>query len=227
LTYNRRMHASSGSLQEAWSRFRDRWWLKALGFSAYLTAFMVLYFVLLRHPLFPVRILPLTALDGWIGFAPWSLILYASLWFYISLVPNLLNSWNEMGVYLVQVTLLSLLGFGLFLFWPSAVPAPDIDWTQHPSVAFLKSVDASGNACPSMHAAFAVLTAVWLFRLLRHLRAPRWLQVTNLLWCIGILYSTLATKQHVALDLYAGVPLGLAVAFLPAWPFHSPLPQRA
>lgn len=226
MTYNRHMDAaSSAALHEAWSRWCDRWWLKTLGYSAYLTAFMVLYFVLLRHPLYPVRTLPLTALDGWIGFAPWSLLLYASLWFYISLVPTLLNDWNEMGAYLVQVTVLSLLGFGLFLFWPTAAPAPHIDWTQHPSVAFLKSVDASGNACPSMHAAFAALTAVWLYRLLRHLKAPRWSQAVNLLWCFGILYSTLATKQHVALDLYAGVPLGVAVAFLPAWPFRTPLPE--
>ena len=227
MTYNRPMHGSPAYLQSAWSRFQDRWWLKTLGFSAYLTAFMVLYFVLLRHPLYPPHVLPLTSLDGWIGFAPWSLILYASLWFYISLVPNLLNDWNEMGAYLVQVTLLSLIGFSLFLFWPSAAPTPDIDWTLHPSVAFLKSVDASGNACPSMHAAFAALTAVWLFRLLRHLRAPLWLQLANLLWCLGILYSTLATKQHVAMDLYAGVPLGLLIALLPPWPFRDPILQRA
>lgn len=224
MTYNRPMDAvSSAALHQAWSRFCGRWWLKALGFSAYLTAFMVLYFVLLRHPFYPVRILPRTALDAWIGFAPWSLLLYASLWFYISLVPTLLNSWNEMGVYLVQVTLLSLIGLGFFLLWPTAAPAPDIDWTQHPSVAFLKSVDATGNACPSMHAAFAAFTAVWLFRLLRHLGAAAWLQVLNLLWCTGILYSTLATKQHVALDLYAGVPLGVAIALLPSWPFPTPL----
>jgi membrane-associated phospholipid phosphatase len=219
--------ASSAALNDAWSRWRDRWWLKSLGFSVYLTVFMVLYFVLLRHPLYPVRTLSRTALDGWIGFAPWSLLLYVSLWFYISLVPTFLNSWSEMGAYLVQVTVLSVLGLGLFLFWPTAVPAPDIDWTQHPSVAFLKSVDASGNACPSMHAAFAAFTAVWLYRLLRHLRAPRGWQVVNLLWCLGILYSTLATKQHVALDLYAGVPLGVAIALLPSWPFPTPLPEPA
>ena len=104
--------------------------------------------------------MPLTALDRAIGFAPWSLILYGSLWFYISLVPSLFHAWQEMRVYLVQVTLLSFVGFAIFLFWPTAVPPADIDWSAHPSVAFLKSVDATGNACPSLHVAFAVLTAV-------------------------------------------------------------------
>jgi hypothetical protein len=210
--------APSAALPRAWSRFRDRWWLKNLGYSAYLTAFMTVYFVLLRHPIFPVHTLPLTALDRVIGFAPWSLVVYASLWFYISLVPSLFHAWSEMRVYLMQVTLLSLIGFAIFLFWPTAVPVADIDWSAHPSVAFLKSVDASGNACPSLHVAFAVLTAVWLYRLLDHVGAPLWMQLINLAWCVGIIYSTLATKQHVSWDVYAGAPLGLVVAYLPARP---------
>ncbi|HEY1992379.1 MAG TPA: phosphatase PAP2 family protein, partial [Gammaproteobacteria bacterium] len=203
--------ASHRTFQQAWSRFAFRWWLKTAGITAYITGFMCVYFTLLRHPLFPVTTLPLTALDRAIGFAPWSLFLYATLWFYISLVPGLLWSWNEMREYLLQVTLLSLLGFAVFLFWPTAVPTSLIDWSRHPAVAFLKSVDAAGNACPSLHAAFAVLSAVWLQRLLAYLGVPRPVQLCNWLWCLGILYSTLATKQHVALDLYAGVVMGLAV----------------
>ena len=218
-----RAPSATAALREAWQRFTFRWWLKTLGYSVYLTGFMALYFALLRHPLFPVRTLPLTRLDAWISFAPWSLVLYASLWFYISLVPSLFRVWEEMRVYLIQVTVLSGIGFALFLFWPTAVPTPGIDWSEHPTVAFLKAVDASGNACPSLHVAFAVLTAVWLNRLLRHFGATVWLLALNILWCLGILYSTLATKQHVALDLYAGAALGYAITLLPPRPFLSPL----
>lgn len=229
MTYNRPMAASSyATLRELGKRFCERWWLIQLGFAAYLTVFMVVYFVLLRHPLFPVTVMPLTALDRAIGFAPWSLVFYASLWLYISLVPSFLRVWEEMRVYLIQTTALGCIGFVLFLLWPTAAPAPDIDWSQHPSVAFLKAVDASGNACPSLHVAFAVLTLVWMQRLLRHIAAPAWLQVLNLLWCLGILYSTLATKQHVALDLYAGALLGYAITWLPPRPFFlAPYPRRA
>lgn len=202
----------SGGLREARERFAFRWWLKTLGITAYITGFMFLYFTLLRHPLFPVTVMPLTGLDRLIGFVPWSLGLYAMLWIYISLVPGLLWSWNEMREYLLQVTLLGLFGFAVFLFWPTAVPDALIDWSTQPSVAFLKSIDAAGNACPSLHVAYAVLTGIWLQRLGRHLGAATWLQVLNWLWCLGILYSTLATKQHVALDLYAGALLGAAMA---------------
>lgn len=198
----------SGGLHEAWRRFAFRWWLKTLGITAYLTGFMFLYFTLLRHPLFPVTIMPLTGLDHLIDFAPWSLVLYVTLWFYISLVPSLLWSWSEMREYLRQVTLLGSLGFAIFLLWPTAVPDALVDWSAHGPMAFLKSVDAAGNACPSLHVAYAVLTAIWLQRLCRHLGAPTVVCVLNWLWCAGILYSTLATKQHVALDLYAGVLLG-------------------
>lgn len=187
-----------------------------------MSLFFVGYFWLLRHPMFPVTIVPLTALDRWIGFQPWAIALYASLWLYISLVPMLLRSGRELLPYLSAVTLLTCVGFVIFFFWPTAVPRPDIDWARYPSVAFLKSVDASGNACPSLHVAFSALTCIWLERWLRRAAAPPALRAVNLLWCLAIAYSTLATKQHVVLDAAAGGALGLAIAaphlyFQSAW----------
>jgi len=32
----------------------------------------------------------------------------------------------------------------------------------------------------------------------------------NACWCVGICYSTLATKQHLLIDVLAGAALGLA-----------------
>ena len=37
-------------------------------------------------------------------------------------------------------------------------------------------------------------------------------RVANWLWCLGILYSTIATRQHVAIDVAAGAVLGAVVA---------------
>lgn len=204
------------------TRCREHWLLKMLGTTTGITAFMFVYFWLLRNPVFPVSIMPLTPLDRWIPFQPWALLPYATLWLYISLVPALLHLRREMAPYLGAVALLSIVGFMLFFFWPTEIPKPDIDWLRYPSVEFLKTVDASGNACPSLHVAFAVLTACWLNRLLRQIGAPRILRWLNLGWCAVIAWSTLATKQHVALDLEAGALLGFAVAvlqlhLLPRW----------
>lgn len=187
--------------------------LKGLCTTVAISLFMVVYFTLLRHPLFPVTLVPLTWLDRLVAFEPWSLLPYASLWFYISLVPLLLVK-RELPLYLSSVVLLAILGFGIFLFWPTAVSAPDIDWRRYPSIAFLKSVDASGNAAPSLHVAYAVLTALWLHRLLKRMGAPLVTQLLNGAWCIAIVYSTLAIKQHLALDVLAGGALGSAVAIL-------------
>jgi membrane-associated phospholipid phosphatase len=73
---------------------------------------------------------------------------------------------------------------------------------------FLKTVDLGGNACPSLHAAFAVFSAICIRRLFRSLGMPGYAETLNWIWCAAILYSTLATKQHVLLDLVAGSLLG-------------------
>jgi membrane-associated phospholipid phosphatase len=189
------------------------WWpAKMIGTTFGMTAFFVVYFWLLRHPAYPVTIMPLTAVDRLIGFWPEALPLYLSLWFYVSLAPALLTDHCELVSYGLAALALSVIGLGLFFFWPTAVPLPEVDWSRHPSFAFLKSADASGNACPSLHVAFAVFTGVWFGRLLRQMSAGGFLRALNWLWCLGILYSTIAIRQHVALDVLAGAVLGATVA---------------
>jgi membrane-associated phospholipid phosphatase len=182
-----------------------------------MTTFFVAYFWLLRHPFFRLTTMPLTTVDRLVGFWPESLLLYCSFWLYVPLAPALLIDRRELISYGLAAIGLSVIGMGIFLFWPTTLPQCDVDWSQHPSFAFLKSVDASGNACPSLHVAFAVFTAVWLDRLLRQLGAGRPVRVINCLWCLGILYSTLATRQHVSLDVLAGTVLGLGVATAHLW----------
>jgi membrane-associated phospholipid phosphatase len=50
--------------------------------------------------------------------------------------------------------------------------------------------------------------------LLRRFGAPLWMLIFNGAWCIGIVYSTLATRQHVAVDVLAGLLLGALAAYL-------------
>src|SRR5699024_9701900 len=123
------------------------------------------------NPQFPVTAVAWTPLDHWIGFNAWAIVPYASLWFYISLVPAFLLL-REAAAYISTVLLISLIGFTIFLFWPTTVVQPDIDWALYPSVAFLKNVGEPANACPSMHVAFSVLTALWLHRLLKRVACP-------------------------------------------------------
>jgi hypothetical protein len=201
-----------GWLREVGRRVRQFWLAKLLGTSLGMATFFVVYFWLLRHPIFSVTIMPFTAVDRLIGFHPEALPLYLSLWFYVSLAPALLTDRRELFSYGVAAVVLSAIGLGIFLLWPTIVPRSAVDWQQRPSFIFLKSVDAAGNACPSLHVAFAVFTGAWFERLLRQMRAERWVRALNGLWCTGIVYSTVATNQHVALDAFAGVALGAGVA---------------
>jgi membrane-associated phospholipid phosphatase len=179
-----------------------------------ITAFFVAYFWVLHHPQSPLTTMPLTALDRALDFRPEALPLYLSLWLYVSLAPALLKSGRELSAYGLATLALSVVGLCIFILWPTTIPASDIDWAKHPSVAFLKSVDVASNACPSLHVAFAVFTALWLERLLLEMRTGVGLRVLNLLWCLGILYSTIAIRQHVVLDVVAGALLGGLVAAL-------------
>jgi len=75
-----------------------------------------------------------------------------------------------------------------------------------------QAVDAAGNACPSLHVAAATFTVVRVAELLQRAAAPAWLHLINAAWFVAIVYSTLAIKQHVALDAVAGALLGVAFA---------------
>lgn len=189
-------------------------WIKAIGTPLAIGLFFVGYFLTLRNPLFPVTTMPLLAADQWLPFMPELLPLYASLWLYVSMQPALLADMRELGSYGLGALGLSLAGFAIFLLWPTQVPAFDIDWAAHPGFERLKRLDVAGNACPSLHAAFAVYTACWLRRALADIRAPRLLRMLNWLWCAGIVVATVAVRQHVVLDAMAGVALGALVAGL-------------
>lgn len=189
------------------------WWpAKMLGTTLGMTVFFTAYFWILNHPIYPVTVMPLIAPDRWIAFQPAALPLYLSLWFYVSLAPALVIDRRQLASFGMAWVALSVIGLGIFLRWPTAVPPAAIEWSEHSWFAFLKAADAAGNACPSLHVAFAIFSAIWFHRLLREMGMGRILRSLNWVWCAGILYSTVAIRQHVALDVLAGIPLGAAVA---------------
>ena len=182
--------------------------LKAIGTMVFIAVFFGAYFYLLKNPAFPTTTMPFTPLDRLIGFYPPAMPLYISLWVYVSLPPLLLATRGELYRYGLAMAGTCLAGLSIFYFWPTAVPLADVDWTAHRGVDFLKNIDASGNACPSLHVATALFSGLWLHHLLRRFSGPHWLLALNWLWCIGIVYSTLATRQHVAIDVAGGLALG-------------------
>lgn len=170
--------------------------------------FFQFYFHLLHHPAYPVTVMPATAVDAAIAFSPAWVLVYFSLWVYVSLPGALQKGWWPLCWHGVSAWMLCVIGLTIYYFHPTTFVQPPVDWSTMPPGRILQSVDLAGNAFPSMHVAYALFACAWLQRELRQMQAPRWLHMANILWCLAIAYSTLATKQHVWWDVVAGTALG-------------------
>lgn len=202
--------------QETWrgvlTAATAHFWFKIFGFSGFITVFFWAYLYLLKNPAMPVVTMPVTAVDRLVGAEPMALPFYLSLWLYVTLPPGLMATRREIAVYGGWLGCMCLVGLGIFYFWPSAVPPANIDWAMYPGMTFLKGVDGAGNACPSLHVATAVFSAFWLHRQLPTLGLGKGWRLFSACWCIAILYSTMATKQHMAVDVVMGAALAGAFA---------------
>jgi hypothetical protein len=205
-------HPSQRWASDLGLRFRRYLPLKVVGTTVWTWLFFIGYFHLLREPTGPVTVMPITALDRWIPFQPAALIPYFSLWVYVGVAPGLQLTFRELLSYGLWVSALLLTGLGFFYLWPNQIPTIPKDPTDFPGFEILRGVDAAGNACPSMHVAAAIFTAIWVDHVFRLVRVPAWLRAVNGAWFLAIVYSTLATRQHVALDALAGAALGIAFA---------------
>jgi hypothetical protein len=197
-------------------RLRRLFLLKLSGVTAVIGLFFVAYFHVLRHPAHPVTVVPLTPLDALIGFEPAMLVPYVSLWLYVGIAPGLQLTLRRLADYGLWAGALGATGLAAFYFWPTVVP-PSIGsgvvpgW---PGFETLRGLDAAGNACPSLHVAFAVFTAAWIEHVLRAVRVPPLLRLLNLGWVLAIVWSTLAIRQHAVLDVAVGALLGAMFALL-------------
>lgn len=196
------------------ARIWPHFWLKSWGTSAFMTVFFTAYIYLLKNPHGPVTEMPTTIVDEWVTLQPWSVTIYVSLWLYVSLPPALMANRADLVGYGWRIGLLCLIGLGIFFAWPTAVPPTHVDWAQYPGMSVLKGVDAAGNACPSLHVATAVFSAFWLHWMSPWYGGGKAWRIANVVWCLAIAYSTLATRQHVFVDVCAGAVLGAAMAWL-------------
>ncbi len=204
--------ASRAWPREVARRLATLWPVKALGTTAFMALFFWAYFSVMRYPLGVPYVMPEIALDHWIPFTATSYPVYVSLWVYVSLPPALLGNLRALlhcGLWIALMCTSCLLFFWLV---PTQTPAFDIDWSQYPSMSTIKSMDAAGNAFPSLHVASAVFAALWLNRLFVHIQTPPALRWISLLLCIAIAWSTVASRQHVTLDVLAGAAVGLVFA---------------
>ncbi len=213
------MDLAESALPRTWyargaERLMHLWFFKATGTAAFMGIFFYSYFAVLHSPIGVVTIMPLTWVDDWIAFWPPAFYLYASLWVFTALVPALQPSLLRLVAYGCGIGSLCLTALVIFSFFPTAVPYEFSSWFTDPSLSLLRSLDLAGNACPSLHVATAIFTAMVMHQLLRDLEAPPWVKQASWLWCALIVYSTMAIKQHVFWDVLAGMVLGVFFGWL-------------
>ena len=176
--------------------------------------FFIAYFAVQRHPSHAALLMPSTTLDAIIPFQPAALLAYLTLWIYIGIGPGLQRSVREFAVYGAWLCGLCVSGLAIFYLWPTRVPAIVAVTSGFPGFSTLRRVDETGNACPSMHVAVAIFTVIRVDEIMRSMRIPLTLRLANAAWFALIVYSTLAIKQHVVLDVVAGAILGLLFAIM-------------
>jgi hypothetical protein len=199
--------------RELGRRMKAQFWLKTIGVPGFMALFFWGYIYILKHAFSPVTVMPLTAIDRFIPYQTSAWLLYVSLWVYVQFPLTLIDNRRQLVLYGWVAAGVSLIGFAFFVLWPTAVPAASDDMAGS-VFASIRSIDTTGNSCPSLHVAFSVFTAVWLERFISKIGPFVLFRFLNVCWCLGIVYSTLGTKQHVVLDAIPGALLGLVGAMV-------------
>ena len=103
----------------------------------------------------------------------------------------------------------------IFLFWPTGiVRGIEPQTTLH---SWLLSIDQPRNVLPSLHASLAVYAGLIMQKTFNQRQTSTGFQTLLLTWVLLILWSTIAIRQHVAIDIAAGALLGIVVYAILAW----------
>ena len=165
--------------------------------------FCLFYFTIQRVPLAAPATLEPTIFDSLIPFEPRWTIVYQSLYLFLPL-PWLCESALELRRYVRAFLAVTAVAFLCFVAFPVAGPRPAV-MPDDALYRLVVSYDRNVNTVPSLHVALTVLTLLLALRLLRSAVA-RW---AALIWAALIIYSTMATKQHWAIDVAAGFVLAI------------------
>jgi membrane-associated phospholipid phosphatase len=194
--------------QSLFSRLAAEWKTKLFVGSLVTGAFWLGYFLLQKHPVFPVRVMPSCEIDRLVPFMPEAAAVYVSQFLILSVLAWLTSSKADLTALCKGIGLISGTSFLVFFFWPTCVIRPVSQPGRDVIYDNVVRFDGTENAFPSLHAGFAILIAGYAVHVFRGWRLERILVSMAWLSSAAVLASTLLTKQHVFLDILAGSALG-------------------
>jgi hypothetical protein len=167
------------------------------------------YFFLQRHHFFPATTMSFGLFDRLIPFSDQAVWPYFSIYLLLPIGPFFMGRRNQLLRYAAGIVLMSLIADLIFLCWPTFCPRPAMYRRQ----CCLSTTDSRGQffQCLSVVArGFCGLFGVVRRTGFARTRESSRLAIGDLVWALLILYATLATRQHVLVDVIAGSVLGAA-----------------
>lgn len=147
-------------------------------------------------------------LDDLIPFIPWTVSIYLGcyLFWIVNYVLGCRQDREQAFRFISADLFAKTLCLVCFLALPTTNTRPDITgssiWDE--LMRILYRADAADNLFPSIHC----LTSWFCFIAVRENKTvPKWYRVVSLFIAAGICLSTLTTKQHVLIDMAAGIAL--------------------
>jgi membrane-associated phospholipid phosphatase len=196
-------------------RLASQWRMKLLLSAVLFSAFGAPYYLLQRFPLLTPGRFRLTAIDRRVGFHPWWIWVYESAYLLIPIAPLLSRGRRELRMYARGFLLMTGVAVAFYVLLPIEAPRP-ADVPRNGLWGFLLSYDKTINTFPSLHVALVVhslMFGAWLIGR-SWTRANTLAMGAGVVWAALICYSTLATKQHYAVDVPGGILLGWAGQWL-------------
>lgn len=154
--------------------------------------------------------MPESFCDRVIPFSGKAVWIYMSVYLLMPIGPFLMTRRRQIIRYAAGLMLIGALADLVFIVRPTWCPRPGVSGTSA-AYQMLIAVDNPFNAFPSLHAAFAVYSALCAGLVLRELRSHALWRSALWLWAFLILFATLATKQHMMADIVAGSVLAVVV----------------
>jgi ABC-2 type transport system permease protein len=155
-----------------------------------------------------------TALDRAIPVVPAFVWPYEACYAFPFLSLVVIRNWHRFNVALIAIVLANLTAFAVYLLVPVAFPHPLLGSSLSERILAMEyAADFSpgANKLPSMHVAMSWIMGCAMWRQPAR-RAGRHVAVDGLILALvlAITVSPLFVKQHIVLDVLAGVPWGLA-----------------
>ncbi|QYY34207.1 phosphatase PAP2 family protein (plasmid) [Cupriavidus pinatubonensis] len=165
----------------------------------------LLYILLCTFTPSSQTVLPETFLDRAIPFNP------AGVWIYLSFFILVPLTYLVVDTPTLRWLTRALQASGvvagtIFLLWPTTLHYPTIvdKSVSAQFLVWMQKWDSRCNCLPSLHAALTVLCAWALSKTKNFL-----VTLAGFVWGLAILYTVIQVRQHVAVDLSAGMLLGL------------------